>query len=111
MLSCSLQDAGGGGGGHERAVAGGFALLLGDDPSSTAVDSRDAPPATASGFPSPLGDTRSPSPACCGDNPCGDDVDNPADRKPVAGDGKQKAETQFGSMDIGGSLSRRLPRM
>ena len=96
---------------RRRAVAGGSALLLGGDPSGTVSDSRDAPPATASDFPPPPGDTRGPSPASCGDNPRDVDVDNPADRKPVAGDGKRKAETNFGSMDNGASRSSRLLRI
>src|SRR6266699_395916 len=110
-LSCSLQDAEGGVFGHGRAAAGGSALPLPDAPSSTASDSRDAPPAISSGYRAPLGHTQDLSPASGGGNRRGGGSDTPTDRKLVVGDGTEKAERNFGSKDNDGPRSHGLLRI
>jgi hypothetical protein len=110
-LSCSLQDTGCGAFGHEGAVAVDSVPSLPDAASSTASGSRNAPPATSSGYRAPLGHTRHPSPTADDENPRGAYVDTLAGRKLVVGGGTEKAQMSFGSNDNGGSRSRGSPQV
>jgi len=110
-LSCSLQDAEGGVFGHGRAAAVGSAPPLPDAPSSTASDSRDAPPAISSGYRAPLGHTQDLSSASGDENRRAAGAGNPADRKLVVGGGAERAETNFGSRYNGGARAQGLLRV
>jgi hypothetical protein len=111
-LSCSCQEQAGAGDASDPAAAAvdGCSPRLAGSGGDVVSDSRDVRLATASDFPRRPGDTRRPSQVSCGDNRCGADVGTPAYRRRLAGDGKQKAETNLGSKDNGGAGSSRLLR-
>src|SRR5205823_6419429 len=105
-LSCSLQDAEGGVFGHGRAAAVGSAPPLPDAPSSTASDSRDAPPAISSGYRAPLGHTQDLSSASGDENRRAAGAGNPADRKLVVGGGAEREKRTL-AVDTTAGLAHR----
>jgi hypothetical protein len=109
-ISCSWQedDVVGDPSNHAAAAVDGCSPQLAGSGGDVVSDSRDVRLAIASDLPRRSGDTRRPSQVSCGDHRAAADVGTPAYRRRLAGDGKQKVKTNFGSKDNGGAGSNRL---